>query len=166
MDFLGELALQGAHCGTCGTRRGCVNQISNGFGLSQIELVVLEGAARKLARFSETGAKLKAAIEQLLHDDRSTMPLQFEDIVTGKGMWCRKMEYEAAVDAAAVLIMKFGKRGMARTGLSPGQGLRERKQIRARDTDDTDASAARRRRDRGDRLAWLRLFCRHPRSSV
>ena len=65
-------------------RRTGVNQVSDGFGLRQIDLLVEKGPQRKLARLRQARAKLTAAGQQLAHDNRTTMTLKFEHVFAGE----------------------------------------------------------------------------------
>jgi hypothetical protein len=66
-----------------GRGRTAVDQVGNGFGLAEVELVVDEGTARELAGFGPSGAKRNDARHEQFADDRAAVRVQFEYIFAG-----------------------------------------------------------------------------------
>ena len=101
LDSSREVPLQGAQ-GIF--RRGLgagIDQVGDRLGLGEVELVVEEGAFGELPRTGGAGPQLEAAAEQQIHDHRTTMPLQLEDILPGEGVWPGEEERDAFIDHAA-----------------------------------------------------------------
>jgi hypothetical protein len=126
VDGFGKLALQRTHRRTGSAGRRGVDQIGNGFGLCQIELAIEEGAAAEFAGFGQPRTEIEAARQEHLHDNRSAVALQFEDIFAGKGIGIGKVEQQATINGAAIGCLEVGQRGVTRFGLfcRSGQGQR------------------------------------------
>ncbi len=107
MDFFGELTLQRAYGAAGSTRGGGVDKVGNRFSLGQIELAVLEGAAREFSGLGKPRAKFETARKQQLQNNRAAVTLQFQYVVAGEGMGSGEIEGEAAVDTAAFVVTKF-----------------------------------------------------------
>ncbi len=60
------------------------NQVSDGFGLGQVEFVVEKGALTELTRACQTTAQLQTALQQHVEYDRATVALKFEHVFAGK----------------------------------------------------------------------------------
>ena len=78
-----ELALQRAHRGARGFARAGVDEIGDGFGLRQIDLVVVERALGEFAGPRAACAELEAAFDQRLDDHRPAVTLQLEHVLAG-----------------------------------------------------------------------------------
>ena len=81
------------------------------------------------------------------------MSLQLKDVFTSKGMRCREVQQQSAVDYAAIVCVKVGERHKARFGLSTAESLGETEEVSPGYTDDPDTAAALRRGDGGDRFS-------------
>ena len=86
-------------CGESEGERGqvrCFDQVADGFGLGQVELVVQERTFGELAGFGEPqpdgAARLEAAREQQLQHDGAAVRLQLEHVFAGVRMRRRKMD--------------------------------------------------------------------------
>ena len=89
-----------------------VDQVGDGFGLGQVELVVEEGAlgefarpgdaqarrARPVRRRIDRGGGLEAAREQQLQHDRAAVRLQLEHVFAGVRVRRREVERQALID--------------------------------------------------------------------
>jgi hypothetical protein len=73
------------------------DQIGDGLGLREVQLVVQERATREFARLREpqpeAAAGIEAALQQQLHHDRPAMTLQLEHMLAGVRM--RRGKYSA-----------------------------------------------------------------------
>jgi len=166
MDLLGELPGQRAHRRACSRRSGGLDQVGDTLGLGEIELAVEKGATGEFTRLGQAGAELKAALEQHLHDHGSTVALQLEHVFAGEGGRRSEIKKDALVDCPLLLVEEAGEVRGARPRCTAAQREGKGDETGAGDADDTDAAAARRRRDRGDRV---RRACRptfHFRSSA
>ncbi|MNI84020.1 hypothetical protein D3C73_1408850 [compost metagenome] len=68
-------ALQGAQCvASCLCRTG-FDQVGDGFGLGQVELVVQKCPFTEFTRPGQAATQFKAALQQHIQDDRTTVPL-------------------------------------------------------------------------------------------
>ena len=79
-----KLTLQRTKRGTCGLARAAVDEIGNGFGLGEIDLVVQEGALCEFARLRDSRAETEYSREQHIHDDGAAMAMQLQDIFAGE----------------------------------------------------------------------------------
>lgn len=83
-----------------------LDQVGDGFGLGQVQLVVEEGAARKLAGLGHAQADAvagpQAARQQQLHHHRAAVALQLEHILAGVGMRRRKPQRDAPINGRAI----------------------------------------------------------------
>ena len=84
MDFSGKVALKRTQGTACGAGGCCIDEVSDRLGLGEIELAVFEGAAGKFPWLGKSRTQFEAAGKQQLHNDGTTMPLEFQDVVTGK----------------------------------------------------------------------------------
>jgi hypothetical protein len=139
------MALENSPCSEAHRRTGSagrrgVDQVGDGLRLGQIELAIEEGAAAEFAGFGQPGAEIEAARQEHLHDDRSAVALQFEDIFAGEGIGIGKVEQQATINGAAVGCLEIGQRGVTRFGCFAGQGKGNGQQIAARDPDDANTA--------------------------
>ena len=98
LHHAGELALQRAHGGARRLARAGIDEIGDGFGLRQIDLVVVKGALGEFTGPRAPRAELQAARDQRFEDDRAAMALQLEHVLAGVGMRAGKEQREADVD--------------------------------------------------------------------
>src|SRR5690348_8111744 len=89
---VGELALQRAHGRAHGFPGAGIDEVGNGFGLGEIELVVEESPLREFARLSSARTELHETGHQRLLDERASMSLELENMFPGIGMRTRKEE--------------------------------------------------------------------------
>jgi hypothetical protein len=99
-----------------------VDQIGDGFGLREVNLVVQKSAFGELTGggYAQTNffTSLQAARQQELQYHRPAVGLQFQHIFTRVAMRCREVDGQALVDGRAV----FGFKGQV-GGLSGLEGL-------------------------------------------
>ena len=84
-----------------------IDQVGDGLGLGQVDLVVEEGALGEFAGLGHPQADapapgLQAARQQQLQHHRPAMGLQFQHVLAGVGVGRREMDRQALVDGAAV----------------------------------------------------------------
>ena len=130
VDLARELAGQGP---AGAARRGLgarIDQVGDGFGLRQVDLVVEEGALGELARLGHAqarrGARFQAARQQQLQHHRPAVGLQFEHVLAGKRVRPREVDRQPLVDGAAVggeegQVGRFA--GFQITGADPGDDV-------------------------------------------
>jgi hypothetical protein len=87
-----------------------VNQISDSLGLRKIDLAIQKRAFGEFARLGHSSAKLEAPSEHKLHDARTAMTLQFNDVLPGVGTWASKVQADPGIENAACGIQEFGER--------------------------------------------------------
>ncbi|NYH17813.1 hypothetical protein GGD41_005041 [Paraburkholderia bryophila] len=126
-----------------------LDQIGDGFGLRQVELVVEESAAREFARLRETQAEraagLDAALQHELQHDRTAVALQFDHVFAGVRMRRRKVERDAAVEHVAAAVEERHVARVTRCKRLTGERLHQRlsrRFSRAAERDPHDADAA------------------------
>jgi hypothetical protein len=143
-----------------------VDQIGDGLGLGEVELVVEEGAlgefagagdaqvrqARLPGRRIELGRRFETAREKQLQHDRTAVRLQLEDVLAGVRVRCREEDRQALVDRGAVPVAKRQVGRLARRQRAAAERGDERPERGARDADDADRAAPARRRDGDDRV--------------
>lgn len=131
-----------------------LDQVGDGFGLGQVQLVVEEGAARELAGLGHAQADAvagpQAARQQQLHHHRAAVALQLEHILAGVGMRRRKPQRDAPINGRAIGVEKGEVGCLARRQEAPAHGLHHGAHIRAGHPHDADAAAPGRRGDRRD----------------
>ena len=155
--------------GRCRARRclgARVDQVGDGFGLREVELVVEESALGELARRGDAQSGqallarrivtlargLEAARDQQLQHDRATVRLELEDVFAGVRMRRREEDRQTAVDGVAIGreerdVGRVARRERAR----PRDRLDERRETAARYAHDADRAAPA-RRDGDDRI--------------
>ncbi|MNP51747.1 hypothetical protein D3C76_1460920 [compost metagenome] len=68
-------ALQGAQCVASRLCRTGFDQVGDGFGLGQVELIVQERTFAEFSRSGQTTAEFKTALKQHIQDNRASVPL-------------------------------------------------------------------------------------------
>ena len=121
--------------------RLAVNEIGNGLGLRQIELVVEEGAAGEFAGPCETRPELQRPLQQHVHDHRPAMPLQLQYILTGKGSRPTEKQCDALVNRLTSGVEESRMPCEARAREFPKHGLGDHWDTRTGDADDPNATA-------------------------
>ena len=155
VDGNGELAGQRAQRCPRRLRRTAIDQVGDGFGLRQVELVIEEGPLCELAGFGAARAEFDGGIDECSDYDRPAVPLQLEHRFASKRCGCREIERQPDVDRRTRFIAKrlvscrprFREAAEHRAGNALGLG--------ARHPHDTDAPLARRRGSRDDRVFGL-----------
>ena len=97
----GELPLQRAHGRARRLARAGIDQVGDGLGLGQIELVVEEGALRELAGQGAARAELQRARDEGLDHERAAVAVQLEHVLAGVGVRGREEEREPRIDRLA-----------------------------------------------------------------
>ena len=90
--------LQGLHGITCGLFGTGFNQIGNGFGLGQIQLVIEKGPFAEFTGAGQTGTAIQTGLEQHIHDHRAAVTVQLQHVFTGKGVRAGKVQGQPLVD--------------------------------------------------------------------
>ena len=110
----GKLTLHRTQRGARGLDRAAVDEIGDRFGLGQVELVVEESAAGELARLGHASAELQCAREQHVHDDRSAVAVQFENVFAGEGGRRGEIQREPGVECVSGGVAKRSEHCAAR----------------------------------------------------
>ena len=109
-----EFALQRAHGGACGFARSRIDEIGDGFGLRQVDLVVVKRALGEFAWARAPRSELEAPLDQLLDDHGPAMALQLDHMLAGIGKRAGKEQRDSDVDRIARAIEEAGQGGVAR----------------------------------------------------
>ena len=141
-----------------------IDQIGKAFDLGEVELAVLEGAARELAgRRRAQIRQPRQRRENARHDRAAAMQMQLDDILAGETCGRRKEKRQAAIERGACFgIAETAQRRHARARHAlPRQRLERRAGARPRDAQHGDAGAARSRRQGINRfhVAAIRCLC-------
>ena len=99
------------------------NEIGDGLGLHQVQLVVQEGALGEFTRAGGAGAQSRQATGQQLLYHGPTMTLQFDNIFTGERGGAGKKQGDAGIHHTAFGVVKSAKVGVARLKAAPGDLL-------------------------------------------
>ena len=106
VDLPGKYALQRAGGGARRLFGAGLDQVGDGFGLYQVELVVEEGALGEFARLGQAYIKVSThfqhAAQQDLLDDGAAVALQLQHVLAGIGMGGGKPQGQPVVDGLAV----------------------------------------------------------------
>ena len=168
---LRERAVERARCRARRRLGARVDQVGDGLGLREVELVVEEGALGELARpaMRRSGQArlarrivtlargLEAAREQQLQHDRAAVRLQLEDVFAGVRMRRRKEDRQAAGRWRRHRRRENGDVGrVARRRAPAAERLDQRREAAARDAHDADRAAPARGRDGDDRIRLAR----------
>ncbi len=114
-----------------------MNQIVETFGFGEIELAVLESAARELPRLCRTQAVDRTErIEHRRDDGSAAMNMKFRDVFAGRAVRTRKPEHDRFVDGAAVEIAQGREMGNTRCRQFSTQPLDRRPRLRTGHADD------------------------------
>ncbi|MCY1174370.1 hypothetical protein D9M73_145700 [compost metagenome] len=147
---LGEFPLQRAQgVARCLAGTG-LDQVGDGFGLRQVELVVKEGALAELARASQTTADLYTALQQHVQNHRAAVSLQFKHVLTSERIRPGKEQSNPFVQHQPFIVAERTVMGMPR-----GQGAASDQQAglgsqRAGQPDNSHTAPALGRGDGGD----------------
>jgi len=130
-----------------------VNQIGDGFGLSEIEAPILDCAAREFPALRSPKAKRPKRGKQTVDDRAAAMHVQFDDVFARVARRPAEEDGQASIDQPSVCVEEGPggqmARGWRRRTAQLLQGLLRSK---PRDSDDCDPGSARRRRERKDRV--------------
>ncbi|MCY1434585.1 hypothetical protein D9M71_506490 [compost metagenome] len=150
MDAPGELALQRAHGVARGLGGTGLDQVGDGLGLGQVELVVEEGAFAEFAGARLAGAELQAALQEHVHHHRAAVALQLQHVLAGEGVRAGEVQQQSLVDHLAVVGVEGAVMRMSRCRLAATQGDADDAGARAGDADDADAATTLGGGDGGD----------------
>ena len=118
----GELALQGTQGGASGGSGVTGDQIGNRLGLSQVEFIVEKGAFGKFAGSSWPRTEFHHSRQQQIHDHRPAVPLKFQHVLAGKGMWRGKIKDKTFVEHRAIARAEPAKTSLPRRGHDAAHG--------------------------------------------
>ena len=166
IDGLREFARHGARRRARRRLSAGVDQVGNGFGLGQIDLVVQKcplcelsrlgdpqlGQARHAGERIERSACFQAAGQQQLQNDRAAMRLQLQHVFARIGMRRRKINRQALVNHLTLRITKGQVAGLAGGQAAAADGGDHWRNVLAGNAHNTDRSAARRRRNGNNRV--------------
>ncbi|MNQ80512.1 hypothetical protein D3C85_954970 [compost metagenome] len=119
LDLAGELALQGVHGAAGGLLAGGLDQIGDGLGLGQVQLVVEEGAFAELAGTGGAYAlDLQDTADQHVQDDGAAVALQLQHILAGEAVGGLEQQGYALIQGLALLVLERQIFGIAHPGQS------------------------------------------------
>ena len=120
-----------------------VDEVGDGLGLGEVELVVEVGAAGELTRLRASGAELDGPLDQCRKHRRTAVAVQLEHRLAGVGMGRREVEHETGIDRLTGAVAE------GREGREAGFGQAPRQQPggdfrhpRPRQADHADAATA------------------------
>ena len=151
--------MQGALGGSRGRVGLRLDQIGDGFGLHQVELVVQECPLGKLARLRGPGAQFERPVDQPLQDERAAVALQLEDVLAGEGLRRRKVEGNTAVDHLAGGIDEIAQGRVTGSRQRPDHLPCDVRYAGTRQPHDTEAAGSPRRGDGADGVSRTRQSC-------
>ena len=139
-----------------------IDQIGEALDLGEIELAVLERAARELARLGEAGGgEGEQRIEHGADHGAAAMQLQLGHVLAGEARRRREPEHEAAIEfRAARADVAQGR--MTGRGHATAKRLERIARARTRDADHRNRRDAGAARQRNDGVVWgddLGLHC-------
>ena len=106
IDLPREDALKRSGGGSGGLLSAGFDEVGNGLGLHEVELVVQEGAFGEFAGLGQADAEgstyLQHAAQQDLLDDGAAVALQLQDVFAGVGMGGGEPERQAVVDGLGI----------------------------------------------------------------
>ena len=150
MHPVGEHALQRLHGAARRLFGAGLDQIGDGLGLGQIDLVVEEGPLRELAGPRRAGAVTQHRLQDPIEYHRPTMALQLQHVLAGEGMGVFEEQGNALVEHLAVLVPKGQELGPAGRRHVPEHHLGDAARLRPRHTHDPYATPTGRRGDGGN----------------
>jgi hypothetical protein len=130
--------------------RAAVNQISNGFGLCQVQFVVQKCALTELAGLRDSGTELDDTREQKIHQHRPAVRVQLEHIFACERCGTLKVQCDTAIQGAAIGVAKIPNANLAGDRHVTKQLRRYLASAGSGNSEDTDATAAGRRSDSGN----------------
>src|SRR5690606_10543461 len=98
------------------------DEVGNGLGLRQVQLVVEKGALTEFAGARQSGAELDAAGQQHVEHHRATVTLQFQYVFAGKRVGPGEVQQQAFIQHLR-LTMESAVMGMPWPQLTPANGL-------------------------------------------
>lgn len=133
-----------------------IDQIGDGLGPGQIELVIEKGPAGKLARFRRAQTQFQQGLGQGSGDGASAMQMQFHHLFTGEAVGGGEIQRQTVVDILAAMAHPHPGR---QTGLGPlaGQTVQGIGTGRTRQPENGNAptsGGAGQSKDGGDRHFW------------
>ncbi len=102
MHVRGEFSLHGTHGGARRRRAAGVDEISDGFGLGNIDLAVQKGAFAEFARPGHAAAQLEQPLQQRIEHPDPAVALQLQDMFAGVGGGSGKVQGQSTVERLAV----------------------------------------------------------------
>ena len=148
----GEFTLQRSHRGAGRAARTSVDQVGDGFGLREVDLVVEEGPLGKFTGPRAARAQFHHALDQRL-DDQAGVALQFEHILAGERARRGEEDGDAGIDDFAGGIAPAAEGGLARGGQAAQQRLGNGRGHCSGYAHNGDPAAARRGRGGNNRVA-------------
>src|SRR3954470_20918196 len=144
-DHCREFALQGSHGSADGGAGAGFYEVGDGFCLREVDFVVEEGSLGEFTWLRAAAAYLNNTVDESFHDERATVTLQLEHVLTRVGMWCGEKEREPRIDGFLLGIEEAGEGGATcgwQLAENDGRNLRN---LGSRDAHDANATSSRRR---------------------
>ena len=151
-DALAEDALQGLQ-GSCRCLPGRgVDEVRDRLRLGEVQAIVEEGAFGEFTGSCDASAEVQTGAKHRIEHGRSTVSLQFDDVLAGEGRGSAEGDGDAVVEGKPVPVAEDRMVSVPRAEGSPGQGLADTQRFGSRQAHDADTAATRCRRDGGDRV--------------
>ena len=115
-----------------------LDEVGDGFGLGQVELVVEKGAFAEFTRPGQARTLFQGAAQQQVEDHRAAMALEFQHVFAGEGVGTGKEQRDAGVQHAAVGGEEVAVVGMPGRQLAAADRPRQRGGQGTGDADDAD----------------------------
>ena len=142
----------GLRQGLAGLRRGLgIDEIGKSLDFGQVELAVLEGAARELARLGEPRAgKREYGLDDPAYHRAAAMHMEFGHVLAGEARGTFEPEHEAPIEQPHHRRSDLAQAGVTGRGYAAAQGIEYPARVRSRDADHGDGGEARPARRRND----------------
>jgi hypothetical protein len=137
-----ELAVERAERGARRGGRAARDEVRDGLGLEEIELVVQKRAQRELAGLGRPRAERVGVCEQRVAHDPAAVAVQLDDVLAGVGARRGEIEHEAAVERLAARAPERAELGVAGARVDAGERRADRARRWAGDPHDRDRAAA------------------------
>ncbi len=123
LDLAREHAFHRLQGGACAGLRARGDQVSDRFGLGQVEFAVEECALGEFAGAGQPRAEFADAAQQQVEQHRAAVTLQLQHMFAGVGGRRREVQQQAAVDQLAGPVTERGEMRVARLRRAAEQDL-------------------------------------------
>ena len=93
---------------------GGLNEVVDGFGLSEVEAAGEEGSLGEFARFGEAGAGGDALADEVIEEDRGAVGGDLYDVFGGVRVGGGEVRDDGFVECFSCVVKDFGEAGLRR----------------------------------------------------